>query len=76
MAGGSSAINFSVAMYPSRANFEAWESLSNDGWGLDTMAPYLQLLTEIFVRRVILAKDADGQVTAFGIQIRTKDGER
>ncbi|GMG04954.1 unnamed protein product [Aspergillus oryzae] len=42
MVGGSSALNFSLVMYPSRANFEAWESLGNDGWGPDAMAPYLR----------------------------------
>ncbi|KAE8155158.1 hypothetical protein BDV25DRAFT_169314 [Aspergillus avenaceus] len=42
MVGGSSAINFSIVMYPTRANFEAWESLGNEGWGPDAMAPYLR----------------------------------
>ncbi|KAE8366045.1 hypothetical protein BDV27DRAFT_143966 [Aspergillus caelatus] len=132
-----------MAMYPSRANFEAWESLGNDGWGPDAMAPYLRkfhtytppseatsaflyvdkymkpenqgnqgpvpishldiytpfnkawnetfarlgwnthaqganlhLLTETIVERVILTKSEGGQVTATGIQIRTKDGQR
>ena len=179
MVGGSSALNFSLVMYPSRANFEAWESLGNDGWGPDVMAPYLRkfhtytppseatsaflsvdkymkpenqgnqgpvpvshldiytpfnqawnetfarlgwnthadpiagrkvgaftpplsvdgktgqrgyagayytqdvaerknlhLLTETMVERVILTKSEDGQVTATGIQIRTKDGQQ
>ncbi|KAE8420297.1 hypothetical protein BDV36DRAFT_293430 [Aspergillus pseudocaelatus] len=126
MVGGSSALNFSVVMYPSRAIFEAWESLGNDGWGPDAMAPYLRkfhtytppseatrrkvgpftpplsvdgktgqrgyggayytqdvaerknlhLLTGTMVERVILTKSEGGQVTATGIQIRTKDGQR
>lgn len=42
MVGGSSAMNFSLIVYPSTANFEAWESLGNDGWGAETMAPYLR----------------------------------
>ncbi|PLB46523.1 aryl-alcohol dehydrogenase [Aspergillus steynii IBT 23096] len=42
MVGGSSGMNFSLIMYPSSANFEAWESLGNDGWGAETMAPYLR----------------------------------
>ncbi|KAK1149672.1 hypothetical protein N8T08_005225 [Aspergillus melleus] len=42
MVGGSSGMNFSLIMYPSAANFEAWESLGNDGWGAETMAPYLR----------------------------------
>ncbi|KAE8381808.1 aryl-alcohol dehydrogenase [Aspergillus bertholletiae] len=40
--GGTSAINFSVIMYPSRADFAAWQSLGNQGWGPDSMAPYLR----------------------------------
>ncbi|KAB8264675.1 hypothetical protein BDV32DRAFT_135116 [Aspergillus pseudonomiae] len=42
MVGGSSALNFSVVAYPSRADFAAWESLGNNGWGPDAMAPYLR----------------------------------
>ncbi|KAE8405945.1 hypothetical protein BDV37DRAFT_281193 [Aspergillus pseudonomiae] len=40
--GSSSALNFSVVAYPSRGDFPAWESLGNDGWGPDAMAPYLR----------------------------------
>ncbi|PYI01469.1 aryl-alcohol dehydrogenase [Aspergillus sclerotiicarbonarius CBS 121057] len=35
-------MNFSVIMYPSEANFAAWESLGNQGWGPQDMAPYLR----------------------------------
>ncbi|RHZ50658.1 GMC family oxidoreductase [Aspergillus thermomutatus] len=40
--GGSSALNFSVVMYPSASNFEAWKALGNQGWGAEDMAPYLR----------------------------------
>ncbi|PYH43752.1 GMC family oxidoreductase [Aspergillus saccharolyticus JOP 1030-1] len=40
--GGTSAMNFSVVMYPSEANFAAWKSLGNEGWGPEDMAPYLR----------------------------------
>ena len=40
--GGSSAMNFSIVMYPSRSNFTAWAQLGNEGWGPDEMAPYLR----------------------------------
>ncbi|RAK96805.1 GMC family oxidoreductase [Aspergillus ibericus CBS 121593] len=42
MVGGTSAMNFSVIMYPSEANFAAWKSLGNQGWGPQDMAPYLK----------------------------------
>ncbi|OGM46444.1 aryl-alcohol dehydrogenase [Aspergillus bombycis] len=142
-----SALNFSIVAYPSHANFEAWESLDNDGWEPDAMAPYLRkfhtytppsettsallsldqymkadnqgnqgpvpvchpdvytpfnqtwnetppgicwgllrpgrrtaqkphLFTETMVERVALTKSDDGQVTATGVQIQTKDGEQ
>ncbi|CAG7962332.1 unnamed protein product [Penicillium olsonii] len=40
--GGSSAMNFSMTMYPTESNFEAWEALGNKGWGAEEMAPYLR----------------------------------
>ncbi|RAH41184.1 GMC family oxidoreductase [Aspergillus brunneoviolaceus CBS 621.78] len=40
--GGTSAMNFSVVMYPSESNFAAWKSLGNEGWGPEDMAPYLR----------------------------------
>lgn len=42
MVGGSSALNFSMIMYPSRQDFEAWEKLGNEGWNAENMAPYLR----------------------------------
>jgi choline dehydrogenase-like flavoprotein len=35
-------MNFSVAMYPTASNFDAWENLGNVGWGAKDMAPYLR----------------------------------
>ncbi|KAJ5655985.1 Glucose-methanol-choline oxidoreductase [Penicillium longicatenatum] len=40
--GGSSALNFSVVMYPTASNFQAWEALGNPGWDAKSMAPYLR----------------------------------
>ncbi|KAH1496805.1 hypothetical protein LV164_007810 [Aspergillus fumigatus] len=40
--GGSSALNFSVVLYPPASDFEAWKALGNQGWGAEDMAPYLR----------------------------------
>lgn len=40
--GGSSAINFCANVYPSKANFEAWKALGNDGWDAAGLAPYFR----------------------------------
>ncbi|KAI9368842.1 hypothetical protein BJX61DRAFT_546149 [Aspergillus egyptiacus] len=40
--GGSSALNFSMVMYPSRGDFDAWAKLGNPSWEAETMAPYLR----------------------------------
>ncbi|OSS54212.1 hypothetical protein B5807_01827 [Epicoccum nigrum] len=40
--GGSSAINFCANVYPSKANFEAWKALGNDGWDAEGLAPYFR----------------------------------
>ena len=42
MLGGSPAINFGATVYLSKANFEAWEKLGNEGWGAGRIAPYLR----------------------------------
>jgi choline dehydrogenase-like flavoprotein len=39
---GSSAINFCANVYPSKANFEAWKALGNDGWDAAGIAPYFR----------------------------------
>jgi choline dehydrogenase-like flavoprotein len=40
--GGSSAINFGAMVYPSKANFEAWKALGNEGWDAAGLAPYFR----------------------------------
>ncbi|KAJ5471486.1 aryl-alcohol dehydrogenase [Penicillium desertorum] len=40
--GGSSALNFSLVMYPSNYDFEAWVALGNEGWGAQDMGQYLR----------------------------------
>lgn len=40
--GGSSAINFSANVYPTKANFEAWKALGNDDWDAAGLAPYFR----------------------------------
>lgn len=40
--GGSSALNFSMVLYPSQRDFDMWQALGNPGWGADEMAPYLR----------------------------------
>ncbi|KAJ2898828.1 GMC oxidoreductase [Zalerion maritima] len=38
--GGSSAINFLMTVYPSRANIDMWAKMGNKGWDFDGLAPY------------------------------------
>jgi choline dehydrogenase-like flavoprotein len=40
--GGSTAINFCANVYPSKANFEAWSALGNEGWDAAGLAPYFR----------------------------------
>ncbi|RJE18220.1 Dehydrogenase [Aspergillus sclerotialis] len=40
--GGSSALNFSAVVYPSRQDWAAWSALGNEGWSAEHMEPYLQ----------------------------------
>ncbi|KAI9155535.1 Versicolorin B synthase 2 [Paramyrothecium foliicola] len=40
--GGSSAINFMLALYPSRHNIDSWAKLGNKGWDYDSLAPYFR----------------------------------
>ncbi|KAJ5770973.1 aryl-alcohol dehydrogenase [Penicillium nucicola] len=42
MLGGSSGLNFSMIMYPSDQDFEAWQKLGNELWSAETMAPYVR----------------------------------
>lgn len=40
--GGSSAINFMHAVFPSRSSIDAWEKLGNPAWSFDDLSPYYQ----------------------------------
>ncbi|OJD31472.1 aryl-alcohol dehydrogenase [Diplodia corticola] len=41
--GGSSALNLSAILYPSKADFDDWAALNNDqGWNAEAMAPYFR----------------------------------
>ncbi|KAF1978065.1 putative aryl-alcohol dehydrogenase [Bimuria novae-zelandiae CBS 107.79] len=38
--GGSSAINVTATVYPTKRNFDSWEALGNKGWSFKELAPY------------------------------------
>lgn len=40
--GGSTLINATSLLYPSRAGFDAWVDLGNKGWDWDSLAPYIK----------------------------------
>ncbi|KAG8163245.1 hypothetical protein KVR01_006542 [Diaporthe batatas] len=40
MLGGSSALNFSMMVYPGKPIIDAWETLGNHGWNFETLWPY------------------------------------
>ncbi|KAL1864087.1 hypothetical protein Daus18300_007867 [Diaporthe australafricana] len=42
MLGGSSALNFLMMVYPSKAILDAWETVGNEGWNFETLAPYFR----------------------------------
>ncbi|KAJ9134158.1 GMC oxidoreductase [Pleurostoma richardsiae] len=42
MLGGSSALNFLMAVYPSRGIIDAWGALGNEGWSFEALQPYLR----------------------------------
>ena len=40
--GGSSALNFSLILYPSQQDFDAWAAMGNEGWGAQEMGAYMR----------------------------------
>ncbi|CAI6087284.1 unnamed protein product [Clonostachys chloroleuca] len=46
--GGSSAINFLMLVHPSRKSLDSWEELGNEGWGFDSMEPYLHKFATVY----------------------------
>ncbi|KAK6201988.1 hypothetical protein LQW54_009201 [Pestalotiopsis sp. IQ-011] len=40
--GGSSALNFTMMLYPSQANIDAWEKLGNSGWSYNDLLHYFR----------------------------------
>ncbi|KZL75639.1 gmc oxidoreductase [Colletotrichum incanum] len=42
MLGGSSALNFMLMLYPSKAILDTWGALGNDGWSFDALTPYFR----------------------------------
>ncbi|KAI0470746.1 hypothetical protein GGR56DRAFT_660362 [Xylariaceae sp. FL0804] len=45
--GGSSAMNYMVVMYPSRAIMDGWGKLGNPGWSFDELAPYYKKFSHV-----------------------------
>lgn len=42
MLGGCSALNFLMMVYPGKAIINAWETMGNEGWNFETLAPYFR----------------------------------
>lgn len=42
MLGGCSALNFLIAVYPGKSIIDAWETIGNEGWNFETLAPYFR----------------------------------
>lgn len=40
-------MNFTLFLYPSRANLDAWGALGNDGWSYDVLEPYFLKSTAV-----------------------------
>ncbi|KAK4162344.1 hypothetical protein QBC43DRAFT_215424 [Cladorrhinum sp. PSN259] len=48
MLGGSSALNFMMVLYPTKANIDAWAAFGNEGWDYDSMTPYFQKFATVY----------------------------
>jgi choline dehydrogenase-like flavoprotein len=57
--GGSSALNIMMVMYPSRRSLDMWETVGNEGWNYDSLAPYFAKFATVHVPPQA-AKDAIG----------------
>lgn len=42
MLGGTSGLNFEMAVYPSKASLDTWAALGNDGWDFEALSPYFR----------------------------------
>ncbi|KAK2597178.1 hypothetical protein N8I77_013039 [Diaporthe amygdali] len=42
MLGGCSALNFLMMVYPGKDILDAWETMGNEGWNFETLAPYFR----------------------------------
>ncbi|KAI1848623.1 hypothetical protein JX266_005482 [Neoarthrinium moseri] len=45
--GGSSALNYQVIMYPSRANLDIWGKMGNAGWSFNELSPYYEKFSTV-----------------------------
>ena len=57
--GGGSVVNGMLADRGSKADYDAWEVLGNDGWGWDGLLPYFQKSTNFTPPLQGLAEDFD-----------------
>ncbi|KAK5999053.1 Dehydrogenase pkfF [Cladobotryum mycophilum] len=69
--GGSSAINFMMTVFPSRASIDSWAKLGNQGWSYDELSPYFQRFgtrdsPTQEVREISRIKDFDDSLSGHG----------
>lgn len=46
MLGGCSALNFLMMVYPGKPIIDAWETVGNEGWNFEALAPYFRKFTK------------------------------
>ncbi|EAA30872.2 aryl-alcohol dehydrogenase [Neurospora crassa OR74A] len=49
MLGGSSALNFMMLVYPSKASIDAWAAVGNPNWNFEALKPYLKKFATVDV---------------------------
>lgn len=64
--GGSSATNFMVSIYPSRASIDFWQKLGNQGWSYDHLSPYLIKFA---------TRHAPSEKARQSVQVQAEDGK-